>query len=312
MVGTDALQCALSRARGVCEKRRARSGRPAARISGDVTRRIESASYRDAVPQSRLHGCRGIDSRQSDGWRDPAGRLRQDHAGAADGRGVMQSAGARRVGRADAERQVPWQEYRLGHGRVADVGGSTRRHDDAGRIHRSRIVHEPLARALHDDGHGVDDGVDGRIARHGFAAQRGDSGRRCAQAGARAHGRQADRRHGSRRPHDGQDPHAPGFRERDPHECGDRRLDQRGGASDRVGETHRRGAFARRLGAGFGCAVSRELATVGRIPDGGFLLRGWPAGGAQATRRARPATSRSTDGERQDDLGQRVQCAESR
>src|SRR5258707_5438996 len=41
--------------------------------------------YRDVVPQSRQHGCRGIDPRQPDRWRGAAGRLRQDHASPVDG-----------------------------------------------------------------------------------------------------------------------------------------------------------------------------------------------------------------------------------
>ncbi len=54
--------------------------------------------------------------------------------------------------------RFPRQAYRLGHAVSGRCRGSARRRDDAGRIHRSRVVHEPLARPLHDDGHGVDDG----------------------------------------------------------------------------------------------------------------------------------------------------------
>ena len=43
--------------------------------------------------------------------------------------------------------QVPRQADRLGHRRVADVRGGARRQDDAGGIHRGRILHAPLARA---------------------------------------------------------------------------------------------------------------------------------------------------------------------
>ena len=50
------------------------------------------------------------------------------------------------------------------------------------------VVHVALGRPLHDDGHGVDDGVDGRGAGHGPAHQRGDSRRRFAPPRARAHG----------------------------------------------------------------------------------------------------------------------------
>ena len=52
---------------------------------------------------------------------------------------------------------------------------------------------------LHDDGHRVDDGVDGRIARHRAADERGDSRGRFAPQGARAHGGPAHRRRWSTR-----------------------------------------------------------------------------------------------------------------
>ena len=51
---------------------------------------------------------------------------------------------------------------------------------------RGRVVHVALGRPLHDDGHRVDDGVDGRGAGDGAADERGDSrGRLAAQACSR-------------------------------------------------------------------------------------------------------------------------------
>ena len=47
-----------------------------------------------AVPQPDGHGHRGDDPRPSAGRRRAARQLRQDHAGAADGRGQRQRAGA--------------------------------------------------------------------------------------------------------------------------------------------------------------------------------------------------------------------------
>ena len=70
------------------------------------TRRDEPAADRDAVPQSRQHGRRGVDPRQPDRRRRPALRLRQDDAVARHGRGELRPAGDRRLGRPDAERQV--------------------------------------------------------------------------------------------------------------------------------------------------------------------------------------------------------------
>ena len=67
----------------------------------------------------RQHGRRGVDPRQPDRRRGAAGGLRQDHAGAADGRGQLRPADHRRLRRADAQRQVPRQGHRLGHRRVA-------------------------------------------------------------------------------------------------------------------------------------------------------------------------------------------------
>ena len=52
--------------------------------------------------------------------------LRQDHAGAADGRGVLRPADDRAVRRADAERQVPRRGHRLGHARLEVHRGAAR------------------------------------------------------------------------------------------------------------------------------------------------------------------------------------------
>ncbi len=55
------------------------------------------------------------------------------------------------------------------------------------RILRSRNLHVALGRSLHDDGNGLDDGLDGRGARAWPAAQRGDSRGRIRAAGVLAH-----------------------------------------------------------------------------------------------------------------------------
>ncbi len=144
-------------------------------------------------------------------------RLRQDHAGAADGRGELRPAGDRRLRRPDAERQVPRPGHRLGHRRLADVSEDVR----AGkmtlrRLHGGRGLHVALGRPLHDHGHGLDDGVHGRGAGHGPAEQRGDSRGRFAPLRAGAHGGPAHRRDGARGPADVEDPDPQGVRERDP------------------------------------------------------------------------------------------------
>ena len=88
LVRADALQRPLPRARRAREARRLGGWRLPAGISGDVARRNAAAPDRHAVPQPGQHGRRRIDPRQSDRWRRAADGLRQDHAGAADGRGV--------------------------------------------------------------------------------------------------------------------------------------------------------------------------------------------------------------------------------
>jgi L-arabonate dehydrase len=90
------------------------SGRLPGRVPGVLQRRIEPAPDRDVDPQPGQHGRRGIDPRQSDGRRRAAGRLRQDHAGAADGRGQRRRAGHRRQRRPDAERQAERQDIGSG------------------------------------------------------------------------------------------------------------------------------------------------------------------------------------------------------
>ena len=147
VVGADAVQRAFPRACRARQARRVGSGRRAVRVPGDVARRDERPSDRDAVPQPREHGRRGIDPRQPDRRRRPALRLRQDHAVADHGRGELRPAGARRVGRADAERQVPRRGHRLGHRRVAVQRRGRGRRDEPQGVHAGRVLHVALVRA---------------------------------------------------------------------------------------------------------------------------------------------------------------------
>ena len=87
-------------------------------------------AHRDVVPQSRQHGRRRIDSRQSHGRRGAAHGLRQDHAVAAHGRGELRSADHRHFRRPDVVGPLPRQADRLGHRRVADVRRRARREDE--------------------------------------------------------------------------------------------------------------------------------------------------------------------------------------
>ena len=98
--------------------RRPRGRRLPDRVPGDEPRRDADAPDDDAVPQPGGDGRRGVDPRQSVRRRRAADGLRQDDAGAADGRRVLRPADDRRLRRADAERQVPRRGHRLRHARL--------------------------------------------------------------------------------------------------------------------------------------------------------------------------------------------------
>ncbi len=276
----DAVQLAFPHARRAGQDRRLRSRRLPARVSGDVARRDATSADGDAVPQPRLDGRRGIDPRQSGRRRRAPDGLRQDDAVAGDGRIERRPADDRRLGRPDAQRQVARQGARLGHGRLEHERAGARRHAQAAGLLRRRELHAPQPWPLHDDGNGVDDGLDGRSARPRPARQRRLSrGRRQAQR-AGADGRPAHRRHGPRGPEDLGRADARGVRERDRHAGGDRRLDQRRDPPDRDRRPARRQARHRRLReARERAAVPGQPAAVGQAPDGGLLLRRRAAGG---------------------------------
>src|SRR5258706_43221 len=80
LLRAHALQFALSHARRAREGGGVGSGRVSARIPGDVPRRDAAAPDRDALSQSREHGRRGVDPRQSHRRRRAAHGLRQDNA----------------------------------------------------------------------------------------------------------------------------------------------------------------------------------------------------------------------------------------
>ena len=80
LVRADALQRPLPRPRRARQARRAGGRRLSAGVPGHVARRDDDAADRDALPQPRCDGRRGIDPRQPARRRRAAGRLRQDHA----------------------------------------------------------------------------------------------------------------------------------------------------------------------------------------------------------------------------------------
>ena len=79
------------------------------------------------LPEPDEHGRRGVDQGQPDRRRRPPVRLRQDHAGDADGRGVGRPSGHRRVRRPDAHRHVRRASHRIGHRRLAAQRGGPSR-----------------------------------------------------------------------------------------------------------------------------------------------------------------------------------------
>ena len=61
---------------------------------------------------------------------------------------------------------LPRDDARLRNRRVATVGGGARWHPRRTRLHRIGVVDDPQHRTLQHHGHGIDDGGDGRGARH--------------------------------------------------------------------------------------------------------------------------------------------------
>ncbi len=225
---------------------------------GDVARRNAAAPHGDVVPQSRQHGRRRIDSRQSAStasccsWAATRPRPRCSWAR----RAAICPPSAFPAGRCS---RGHFRGKQIGSGTGVwqmseDVRGGTH---VAGRIHRRRILHASLEGSLHDHGHGFDHGQHGRSARRRAARQRGDSRRRCAPLSAGAAHRAAHRRDGRRGNGAVEDPHARRVRECHPRERRDRRIDQCGHSPAGHRRAHRRAAQARGLGqARLGAAVS--------------------------------------------------------
>ena len=93
-------------------------------------------------------------------------RLRQDHAGAADGGGHRQPSGDRAVGRADAQRLAPRRAHRFRHHRVEGARDACRRRDRLRPVHGPGRLVGAVGRLLQHHGHGDDDEFAGRGARH--------------------------------------------------------------------------------------------------------------------------------------------------
>ena len=211
---------------------------------------------------------------------------------------VDEPAGDLPARRADAARQLARHDARLRLRHLEVLGRTARRQHHRGGLAGDRGRHRALARALHDDGHGVDDDERGRGAGPDAAGRRVDSGAPTRATRGWPRHRPAHRRDGlggpASRP-DMLDAHA--VRQRDHHGARARRLDQRDRPPDRDGAARRHRADARRLRRAVAPhAAARQHPAVGQVPDGGLLLRRRPARAAGATAAicSTPSRARST------------------
>ncbi len=260
--------------------------------AGETLMRPTAMFYRNLLAMDG----RGDDPGQPAGRRGTALRVRQDHAGTADGRGQRRPPGHHGHRRADAERQVP----RAATSAPAPTCGSSRprpqgRQDDAGGVLRRRGLHGAVQRPLHDDGHRVDDGVRGRGARHA-ASGLGDLARgRLASLRDRAGGRPA---RSSAMVEEDLRPSQ--ILTREAFENAIRANAAIGGSTNAIMHLL---ALAGRLGVQLDLddfdalaragADARQSDAVRPVPHGGLLLRGRPARGAEGARRRRSAQQRA-------------------
>ena len=229
-------------------------------------------------------------------------RLRQDHAVPADGGGHGEHPGHRAFGRPDAQRLVQGPAHRLRHDQVGSQEAQVGRQDRLEGVCRTRRLLRAVAGLLQHHGHGHDDELAGRGARHD-AAGFGRHSRRA--QGTRPDGLsdgQAHRGDGARGPEavGHHDPRR--LRERHRRLLGDRRLHQCTDPSQRRRPPCRRQARPRRLGAhrprhsaAGGYAARRPLPRRGLSPGRRRAGRG---GGADRRRQA--AASAGDHRQRQD------------
>jgi len=155
----------LPTARRRGEARRLASGRISGRDAGvDAVRAVPEADD-DALSQPAGDGDRGVASFVSGGRSRAVGRLRQDDAGASDGRDQHEPARAVPAGRTYAARRLARPGARFRIRRLEILGGETRRQPVRSRVAGDRKRHRALAGPLHDDGHCLDDDLRRRGAR---------------------------------------------------------------------------------------------------------------------------------------------------
>ena len=165
---SDLVPCNRAPRRHLPKRRERASGRPAACRStlpvmslGETQVRPTAMLWRNLAAMIAEETVPGQPDRRT----RPAGRLRQDHPGAAHGRGLGGPAGDRRPGRPDADGHVPGCAARLRDRRLAAQRGGPVGHAGSRDVHRHRVVDDPQRRPLQHDGDGLDDGGHGRGAR---------------------------------------------------------------------------------------------------------------------------------------------------
>ena len=177
--------------------------------------------------------------------------------------------------------------------------GAARGSHHGGGVRGDRELDVPLERALHDDGHRLDDGLrDGGAWLDPPGSGRDPSRRLAAGAGRRSR-RPKDHRARRAGPEAVRHPHGRSLRERDPSSARDLGVDERDPAPDRVRGARGRRPAARALRRPLPLdAVARQSEAGRRAPDGGLLLRRRPAGRDGADRG--PARPGSADRDRAD------------
>ena len=239
MVGHQSLPRAFPHARRGSEARRLAGGRLSGRTAGVVALRELRQADDHALPQPAGARGRGAPALASGRRRRAHGRLRQDHAGHADGRDQHEPAGAVPAGRSDAARQLSGPRARFRERRLEILGGQAGRSHLRGRMAGDGERHRAELRHLHGDGHRLDDDRARRDARADASRRVLDPGRRFRPC---PHGdglRSPDRRDDPRGPEAERPPYARFLRECARRAHGARRLDQRDHPSDRHGRPRR-------------------------------------------------------------------------
>ena len=153
------LPSAPARADRGGQARRARGRRPAARLPDDLAGRGVSASDEPRLPQPDGDGHRGDVPRAAARCGGARRRLRQDGAGAADGRDLRRRAGHPARRRADADGPLRRRAARRVHRLPPFLGQVPRGEIDRGRDRRHRDAARDDRRHVCGDGDGQHDGV---------------------------------------------------------------------------------------------------------------------------------------------------------